>query len=352
MTKILLVDSWLLNNKVIEQDAQEYFKNHNIEFQFFECDNNIDALSIIKNNDIDIAYIDISSKEYDGIQLVKDIKSLGGRQPKITAVTVLYDKKYRYEALKLNVYRYIYKPYDYIEIEESLEKFFSKNYYSKESNRLTNDINTDDFIDFQESNAFDEIEDLDKDSKLNNTTDNDDFMDFEEDDDFLDFDDEDEDENEIDHSKELMDAYNDSHKKVTAKEFLELYSDEGIDTDELNELEEDLDALISNILFNENLEENLPEIINILEKYNRFLYMFSEFEELTKVIYALVELLNDIDYSTLKRTKMTSKFIVAIIEDLFDWKEHVFIIKDAVDVFYINASILNSYVQLKDIIQK
>lgn len=249
----------------------------------------------------------------------------------------MYDKKYRYEALKLNVYRYIYKPYDYLEIEESLEKFFKDNYYSKESNRLNNNINTDDVIDFQESKSFKE-------------EDNDDFMDFDDEDDFIDFNDEDEDE--IDHSKELMDAYNDSHKKVTAKEFLELYKDEGIDTEELSELEDDLDTLISNILFNENLEENLPDIINILEKYNRFLYMFSEFEELSKVIYALVELLNSIDYSTLKRTKITSKFIVAIIEDLFDWKEHVFILKDAVDVYYINASILNSYVQLKDIITK
>jgi|GEM_PF-1558791 len=338
MVKILLLDSWFLNNKVIEQDATQYFKNNNIQYQFFECDNAKDALNIVETNEIDIAYIDISSKQYDGIQLLKDIKSLCGRQPKITAVTVLYDKKYRYEALKLNVYRYIYKPYDYLEIEESLDKFFSQNYYSKESNRLSHSINTDEFIDFDE----------DANNNIDKT--DDDFMDFDEADDFLDFDDEDEDE--IDHSKELMDAYNDSHKKVTAKEFLELYKLEGIDTEELNELEEDLDTLISNILFNENLEENLPDIINILEKYNRFLYMFSEFEELTKVIYALVELLNGIDYSTLKRTKMTSKFIVAIIEDLFDWKEHVFIIKDAVDVYYINASILNSYVQLKDIIQK
>ncbi|MEA3553864.1 MAG: response regulator [Campylobacterota bacterium] len=339
MIKILLVDSWLLNSKVIEQDAAEYFKDYEIEYIFFECDNEKDAIDVIKSNEIDIAYIDISSKEYDGIQLIKDIKSLGGREPKITAVTVLYDKKYRYEALKLNVYRYIYKPYDYLEIEESLEKFFKDNYCSKESNRLNNNINTDDVIDFQESKSFKE-------------EDNDDFMDFDDEDDFIDFNDEDEDEDEIDHSKELMDAYNDSHKKVTAKEFLELYKDEGIDTEELSELEDDLDTLISNILFNENLEENLPDIINILEKYNRFLYMFSEFEELSKVIYALVELLNSIDYSTLKRTKITSKFIVAIIEDLFDWKEHVFILKDAVDVYYINASILNSYVQLKDIITK
>ncbi len=344
MLKILLVDSWLLNNKVIEQDAMEYFKDHKIEFKFFECDNEIDALNIIKENEVDIAYIDISSKEYDGIQLLKDIKLLEVRQPKITAVTVLYDKKYRYEALKLNVYRYIYKPYDYIEIEESLEKLFKDNYYSKEVNRISNTINTEDFTDFQESKTFEE-------DNKNKAEINSDFMDFDEDDDFMDFDEDEEDDDSIDHSKELMDAYNDSHKKVTAKEFLSFYNEQDVDSEELVELEESLDTLISHILFEDNLKENLPEVIDILEKYNRFLYMFSEFEELNKVIYGLVELLNSINFDTLKRTKMTSKFIVAIIEDLFDWKEHVFILKDAVDVYYINASILNSYVQLKDIVK-
>ncbi|MCK5111298.1 MAG: response regulator [Arcobacteraceae bacterium] len=320
MVKILLVDSWLLNNKVIEQDVVEYFNNHKIEYQFFESDNEKDALEFVKMHDIDMAYIDISSQEYDGIQLLKDIKALDIRQPKITAVTVLYDKKYRYEALKLGVYRYIYKPYDYREIEESLEKLFKDNYYSKESNRISSTINAADLLSQEDSS--------------------DDFIDFDEDDDS------------IEHSKELMDAYNDSHKKVSAKEFLEECGDVGINTEELEDLEEELDRVVANILFDNNLEGELPDIIYILEKYNRFLYMFSEFEELSKVLYGLIELLQSIDFSSLARITMVSKFIVAIIQDLVDWKEHVFVIQDAVDVYYINASILNSFVQLKDIIKK
>ncbi len=41
------------------------------------------------------------------------------------------NKKYRYEALKLKVYRYIYKPYDSHEIVESLDAFFNENDYYK-----------------------------------------------------------------------------------------------------------------------------------------------------------------------------------------------------------------------------
>ena len=106
------------------------------------------------------------------------------------------------------------------------------------------------------------------------------------------------------------------------------------------------------LLSDYDIKSNLENITKLLEEYNRFLYTFSEFEELSKVIYILIELLNDTDFDTLKSKKMCSKFIVAIIEDLADWKEHVFVLKDAVDVYYINASILNSYVQLKDIVNK
>jgi len=327
MIKVLLVDSWLLNNKVIEQDTQKYFEKNNIEYKFFECVNEIEAIDTLKSEQIDIAYIDISSEKFDGLKLLQDIKNMNQRQPKIVAVTVLYDKKYRYEALKLKVFRYIYKPYDIYEIQESLSKLFNNHNYSLSINEYVTSVEKE----------KDEI----KDSSAE-----DDFLDFDEFDEF----EEDEDDG-IAHSQDLMDAYNKSHKQVTAEIFLETYNDVGIDTEELSELEEDLDVLVASILY-DDLDDKIPDIVYILEKYNRFLYMFTDFEELCKVIYALVELLQETNFSNLKHKNMVKKFIIAIIEDLVDWKEHVFIIKDAVDVYYINASILNSFVLLKDIVNK
>lgn len=382
MLKILLIDSWLLNNKVIEQDAKNYFKTKHIDYEFIFCDNPKDALDILKNNKIDITYIDISSEDFDGIQLLKDIKSADIWQPKITAVTVLYDKKFRFEALKLKVYRFIYKPYDYLEIEESLDKFFTGTNYAVEFNSTPyetdsteNTTQDDDSFEFdfdddtkeKEPNNSDDSFDFDFDfddetSNKDTEKQNDDSFDFDFDlgddsnnsnDDFIDFDDEPENqENQIEHSKELMDAYNKSHRKVSSKEFLAEYEEYGYDVEELNELEEELDILVASILYDENLDEKIPDIINILEKYNRFLYTFSEFEELCKVLNSLVELLDELDFSTIKKTKMATKLLIAIIEDLVDWKEHVFVIEDAVDVFYINASILNSFILLQDVVKK
>ncbi len=313
MLNILLLDSSFLNNKVIRQDTEIYLQNKNITYCYFEVTSDEDALQTVIENKVDISFIDISSHKYDGIKLLKDIKALTTLQPKIIAVTTLSDREYRFKALRLGISKYIYKPYDNKEIESVLEDYLDTHYVIE--NKL--DEETDDFIDFD-------------------------------DDKFMDFDDD----NEINHSKELMNAYNDSHKQLSAQEFLSEYKDIGYETEDLEDLEEELDGLVANILFDDNLEGELPDIIYMLQKYNRFLYTFTEFEELSKVLTTLTELLESIDFTILTKSIMVSKFIVAIIQDLVDWKEHVFVLEDAVDVYYINASILNSYIQLKDIVNK
>lgn len=332
MLKILLIDSWLLNNKVIEQDSQEYLEDHHIKFEFFEATTTEEAFNTLMSEKIDIVFIDISSEAFDGIKLLEKIKQLEIKQPEIIAVTVLYDKKFRYEALRLKVYKYIYKPYDYNEIERSLES------YIKQHERLTEFVKS-------ENDTKDENDEDDFDFDFGNEEEEDDFD--------FDLDDEDDEKNndDLDKSKELMDRYNQSHKKTSAKEFLQEYEDVGYDTEELTDLEEDLDALVASILFDEDLEDKINDIVNIFEKYHKFLYTFSEFEELYEVIHSLETLLSETNFFTLKKKKMVTKLIIAIIEDLVDWKEHVFVEKDAVDVFYINASILNSYILLKDIIK-
>lgn len=352
MLNILLIDDWLLNNKVIEQDSSEYFEDNNIKYNFFEATNPQNAFEILQKNKIDIVYVDISSEKFDGIQLLKDILVLDESPIEIIAVTVLYDKKYRNETLKLGIDKYIYKPYDYLEIKESLEKFFKNHNEFKEENKDDSfdfDFDEEKEIKIEEKNedAFDFDFDLDEEEPKKEEN-KDDSFDF-------DFDLNEEEtpsQDKIEHSQELMDEYNKTHKKVSSQEFLAEYADVSYDTDDLVELEEDLDNLVSNILFDSDLDGKIPDIVYILEKYNRFLYSFSEFEELCKVIYVLVELLNKTDFHTLKSKKMAAKLIIAIIEDLVDWKEHVFIKEDAVDVFYINASILNSFILLKNIVNK
>lgn len=312
MRKILSVDANLINSKIIEQDIKAYFDSVGIEFEFFVAQNPQNTLDIINANEIDIIFLDISSKKYDGIKLLKYIKQQPVRQSKIVGVTVLDDHRYRFEALKQKVYRYIYKPYDNKEIETLLKKFFSKNYYAKEINRIENFINIEDIEKNKEE--FNNIETIQE------------------------------------HDLNLVSSYQERHIKHNAMQFLELYEDWGFDIEDLNDLELSLDQLMMSIMMDNDFEGALPDILNILETYNKFLYIFTEFEELSKVVYSIVILLRKIDFTTLQSQTMVSKLVLAAIQDLVEWKERVFIAQDAKDVYYINDPILNSYVQLQDLL--
>jgi len=312
MKKILSVDANLINSKIIEQDVKVYFDSIGEEIEFFVAQNPQNTLDIINANPIDIIFLDISSKKYDGIKLLKYIKQQPIRQSKIVGVTVLDDHTYRFEALKHKVYRYIYKPYDNREIEMLLQKFFTKNYYTKEINRIESFINVDDISnDNKKSRNIDNINE---------------------------------------YELEMVSSYQKRHILHNAKEFLELYEDWGFDIEDLNDLELSLDQLMMSIMMDNDLESAMPDILNILETYNKFLYNFTEFEELSKVVYSKVILLREIDFEKIESQSMVSKLVLASIQDLVEWKERVFIAQDAKDVYYINDPILNSYVQLQDLL--
>jgi len=314
MKKILSVDASLINSKIIEQDIKAYFDSIDVEFEFFVAQTPQNTLDIINSNEIDIIFLDISSKQYDGIKLLQYIKNQVVRQSKMVGVTVLDDHTFRFKALKQKVYRYIYKPYDNKEIETVLKKFFSKNYYAKEINRVEN------FINIEDINVKDDALIIENKQKIQ------------------------------EHNLSLLQNYQEKHHKHNAVEFLELYEDWGFNIADLNDLELCLDKLMMSIIIDDDFKEVLPDILNVLETYNKFLYVFIEFEELSKVVYSIVILLRDINFETLQSQTMVSKLILTTIQDLVEWKERVFIAFDAEDVYYINDPILNSYVQLQDLL--
>ena len=60
----------------------------------------------------------------------------------------------------------------------------------------------------------------------------------------------------------------------------------------------------------------------------------------------------DIEHLEEDDKELLGIYIKSIIMDLLDWKEHVFIKHDAGDVFYANASLLNSYIEVKKLLQE
>jgi len=310
MRRILSVDSNLLNSKTLQRDLEAYFNKKGIEFEFYMAQNPQDTLDILNEHNIDIMFLEISSKQFDGVKLLKHVKKQDIRQPKVIAVTILDDHKYRFDALKEHVFRYIYKPYDNKEIAAVLDKYFKKNYYAKEINRTGGFIN---------------VEDVSKCTLQDPNTTN-------------------------DSDRSLLSDFTKKHKPTSAKDFIGSYDDWDLSLEDLNDLDLALDRLMMNFILEHDFKESMPDILNILETYNKFLYLFTEFDELSKVVYSILILLREMDIDNLPSDTLVSKLVITTIQDLVEWKERVFVSQDAQDVYYINDPILNSYVQLQDLL--
>src|SRR4051812_8859852 len=69
-----------------------------------ECANPIEAFNILKNEDIDLVFLDVEMPGTTGVELIKNLE----RRPIIILITA--KKDYAIEAFELNVADYIVKP--------------------------------------------------------------------------------------------------------------------------------------------------------------------------------------------------------------------------------------------------
>ncbi len=315
---ILAVDDKQINNKVIELDVEEYMEDNNIKkYKFIEIGSGREAIELNQTLLPDLIFLDLMMPEVNGFDVLKAIReNTTIKQPKIIMVTAINDDKMRAEAKQLGADNYIAKPFDNQEIYSVLDKYVQ--------NEIENTENTDD-----------------------------DFFDFdgEEDDDFFDFDDESNDSLGI--QKEMMDDFNKSHKKVPAKEFLKDYETMEYFLNDIEDLEEDIYIYLDE-LYEDNLKEKSEKIESTLMSYAHFLNSFVEFQELATSLNLLARVIakSNFDNANEKTRYMIAEFIKSILNDLIKWKDHVFIKQDAVDVFYLNASLLNSCIQLENILKE
>ena len=316
--KILAVDDKPINNKVIELDIEEYLEDNGIEdYSFVEKSNGQEALSTVIEDEIDIVFMDIMMPVMDGIEAVRQIREYGCdiKQPMIVMVTALNDESMKQKAKDAGANSYISKPFCNREISEAM------NFCIAELEKIS-----------------DSIEDIE-----------DDFLDFD------DFDDDTLDSNDpaINTQKEMMDDFNKSHKQVSAKEFLVDYPDLAYIIEDLEDVESDIEEYLD-ILYEGNLSINITKIISTLTQYSRFLNGFTEFQEPSIALVLLIRILEDTNFELIEdnNNHLISEYIKGILTDLVQWKEHVFVIQDAVDIFYINASLLNSCIQLETILKQ
>ncbi|MEA3553443.1 MAG: response regulator [Campylobacterota bacterium] len=316
MINILSVDDKPMNHKVLELDLEDFMEENKFEYEFHSADDGLQAIKKIKTIKPDVIFMDMMMPYITGAETIKCIKCLDDiGDPKIITVTALGDSDMIKIAKQSGANAFITKPFKFEAIDMLLSKYLN----------ISNDIK-------------DDFNDLD-------------------DEDFFDFDDEEEEE-EFLHENNIellssMDEFNKSHLKVSAKELLKDYSQMEIDNilEDIQAIQEDIQEITFS-LHEVNLNNKKSDIANCLHIFADFLNNFDDFKKLATSINHLIEHFEEADYTQydIKRKEHISLFIKAILTDLYNWKQHVFEIQDAVDVYYINASMLNSCIQLEDLL--
>ena len=309
MANILIIDDVEDNLIVLDILIEEYMEDKEIEnYTITSTTNASKGLQIVDEKNIDIIFLDIMMPKMDGFEFLKILRNTNlQKQPIVVMATALGDRKTKQKEQEYGANAYMVKPVSLKVVTIMLDKFLE----------VLNNNNTEfDFDDF-------------------------DFDDF-------DFDNlEEEKENE---DNELEKIVKKSYISISASNFMEEYE---YIAESIESHLEDLELLIFDVFESAdddlNLTYQIQSVIKIFEAYQEFLSKFTELIDLFVTIDILSNILQNLNISKLsdKQKKNISKFIKSIIFDLNDFKEQVFITKEAENIYYLNASIASSCIQIE-----
>ena len=104
MINILIADDSIVNRKLLEA-----FLENEDDIKIFQAENGKEALVIVKNNPIDIIFMDIEMPKLDGIEATKKVKMI---KPStiVVLITSYSNERYIQIATKIGAEGYIVKP--------------------------------------------------------------------------------------------------------------------------------------------------------------------------------------------------------------------------------------------------
>lgn len=278
--KVLIVDDMKSNIGVITLLITEWCESNNKKIKISSALNGQIALDMVQENNYSIVFMDIMMPVMDGLESLSHIRKLSlKKQPVVIIQTALGDKYTKEKAKNLGANAYITKPVKYEMIDSMLTRYVS------------------------------------------NTQNNNEFVNYEE----------------IEKNTVSLDNNDETMEQLTVEEFLEDYTETEELLDELNDIGTDFIIVIES-LENSHTKDNIVSLTNILSKYGTILNNFVEFYELCIDISTFTTSIKNIEIELLNKKEQQNiiKYFLTIIDEIQNWKEHVFSLQDASNVLYLN----------------
>lgn len=134
---------------------------------------------------------------------------------------------------------------------------------------------------------------------------------------------------------------------TNATDFLNMLQNENTDLsllDELAELEDDLDTVVSRDILD---LEAIEETHQILYNYTRFIETLMEFETITTSMFSLASAFEKVSQENTPPSTTILPFIDAIRRDLQNWRNGIFVYKTVEDIHFLDASLASNCSQIE-----
>lgn len=132
-------------------------------------------------------------------------------------------------------------------------------------------------------------------------------------------------------------------QKISAREFMSNFFLE-LSVDKLDSVNDEIINELNNYVNSYNLI-HLKRIAELFKKYSEFLNIAKEFQSISLAIYDLSELIIELDVPI--EEDFFVDFMFGLVYDLQSWCRNIFIEQSAIDVNYLDESLMSSIMQLR-----
>lgn len=121
--QILIVDDSELMRTIVEQVIRENLRERADQIEFLHAANGKDAMDIFQKQDIRLVFLDWNMPVLDGVEFVREVRSMGNKVP-IIMITSVTDSERILQAAAAGVNSYVEKPIRGPQLWDQISMFF------------------------------------------------------------------------------------------------------------------------------------------------------------------------------------------------------------------------------------